>query len=738
LRSPKPRLYRLGVAIARRRRLVIGGWLLLLALCGVLYPSFKRALLAPDYTPRGTQSARAEELLKHRFSALGSEHEALVFHSNREVAHQRQYRETVARVLGAMLHQRGVQSVLSPYATNSVGQISSDEHSVVALVALTGSVRERFDRVGPLQSVATRAARGSMHVWLTGFSSLARELTNVESADIEHAEEIGVPIALLILLLSLGAVGAATVPIVLAAAGLLLTYGALAVLAQFFHFDIFLLTIVTMIGLGIGIDYALFIVSRFREELARADEERPEPDRVIEAVGISMATSGYTILISGLIVGLALVSLFIVNTPSFQEVAVGALAVVVCTLIAALTLLPAVLALLGPRVNRGALPLRLQPADARPDAASAQGGWARWALMIMRHPIAAAATAAAVLLLAAVPVLSLHYGISLSAAALSDTAAGKGEQVLSSSLTPGAVSPIEVVVTGRDGGPLGRLGTARAKTLGRELENEQQVFGVTEHQSAGGVLLLVIPTIPVDSSAADAFVKHIRKDLIPPIDSDGGPLTVVGGTTATTVDFINEIHSKFPLIIAIVLFISLLFLIVIFRSIVLPIKAVVMNLLAIGATLGLLVLVFQDGHGQHLLGFTSPGYIQVYLPVSVFAILFGLSMDYEVFLIRRIQETWNTTHDNRVAVATGVEHTARPISTAAAIMVAVFGSFVTANVMEAKQYGFALAAAVALDATLVRLILVPALMRLFGAWNWWLPQLRRRSAAVETTGSNVC
>jgi RND superfamily putative drug exporter len=226
-------------------------------------------------------------------------------------------------------------------------------------------------------------------------------------------------------------------------------------------------------------------------------------------------------------------------------------------------------------------------------------------------------------------------------------------------------------------------------------------------------------------------VRHIRSTLIQPIRANGGPDVAVGGATAKIVDLSNETTAKVPLVLGLILTLSLLFLMAVFRSLVLPIKAIIMNLLATGATVGIVILIFQDGHGEQLLGFTSVGFIQVYLPLSIFALLFGLSMDYEVFLIRRMRETWLATHDNELAVATGVEHTARPISAAAAIMVAVFGSFATANVLELKQFGLGLALAIAIDATLIRLMLVPALMRLMGTRNWWLPRLSQRAGEAE-------
>jgi putative drug exporter of the RND superfamily len=557
------------------------------------------------------------------------------------------------------------------------------------------------------------------------------------------------------------------VPLAIAGSGLLLTYGFLAVLATAFTFDSFLTTIVTMIGVGIGIDYALFIVSRFREELAlraRSGQLVPEPgpdgrpagernststgkrdsgertltaEQVEDAVGAAIASSGRTVLFSGVVVALALATLVTIRAPIFREFALGAVSVVICTVIVALTLLPAALAQLGARVNRGALPNRLQPRDSRLETTDGKGVWARWALAVMRRPVLAAGSIAAVLILATTPVLKLRTGVDFGIASLSDTPSGKAEQVLARSFGAGALAPIEIVVSGRSAhGRLDPVDRARAGRLARELtpNGHNGVAAVAATEGRDALLLTVAPTTAIDSYSAEKLVRQIRAELLPAIRAGGGPEVAVGGATAKIVDLTNETKAKFPLVLGLILALSLLFLTVVFRSLVLPVKAVLMNLLATGATVGIVILVFQEGHGEHLLGFTSTGFIQVYLPLSIFALLFGLSMDYEVFLIRRMRETWLTSHDNELAVATGVEHTARPISAAAAIMVVVFGSFVSANVLELKQFGLGLALAIGLDATLIRLVLVPALMRLFGARNWWLPRLRRPSPAVGRVG----
>jgi RND superfamily putative drug exporter len=340
---------------------------------------------------------------------------------------------------------------------------------------------------------------------------------------------------------------------------------------------------------------------------------------------------------------------------------------------------------------------------------------------MMRRPIPAAIVAAGILILAAIPVTGLRYGINLGVLSVSSTPSGKGESVLARSFSPGAVAPIQIVIAGGAKGDHNRSAVAGAATLTHELEADRHVTGVAERRSGYGVLLTVVSSARIDSPTTVALVRHIRTALARPIQADGGPTVLVGGATAITVDFSAQMRSSLPLVVGLILGMSLLFLLVAFRSIVLPLKAVLMNLLVTCAALGLVVLIFQQGHGEHLLGFTSTGFIQAYVPLGMFALLFGLSMDYEIFLIRRVREEWRRTHDNRLAVATGIEHTARPISAAAAIMVVVFASFLSANLLELKQIGFALAVAIALDASLVRLILVPATMRLLGSRNWWLP-----------------
>ena len=735
--------HRWGVQMALHRKAVLYTWLAILIACMAAFPLLQSHLGGPNYGVNGSQSAQVSALLQRHFAGEGAEQDVIVFNTSGDITGPAG-RAAVSKVLSAARAQTGVVGVLSPFSPQAHDQISPDRHAALALVGLNGSPSQLTSRAGKVQTAVQNAsgsnasgsnASGSnatgtgVQAYLTGYSAITNDLTAVENADSEHAESIGMPVALLVLLFALGAVVAALLPLLLAICALILAFGVVALLALGFNFDAFLVTIITMIGTGIGIDYSLFIVSRFREELARRGvtgkgggaQHRAQSAQIAEAAGSAMATSGRTVLFSGVVVAISMCSLFIVNSSVFREISVAVLIVVVCTLAAAWTLLPAVLAMLGARVNKGSLPARFQPADIQPGRLENTGGWARWAHLIMRHPIVAGVAAVAILVLAALPVGDMRYGIDLGTASLTGKPSAKAQQVLEHSFGPGVVSPVQIVITGPGDSPLSAEGSQHAQQLATSVSHDSRVSAVDTQQAGGRVLIDAVPSVPIDSTAATNLVQHIRNDLVPQATAHTNTVALVGGATAVFLDLTHETNSKVPYILLLVLGLSLLFLLVVFRSVVLPIKAVAMNLLATAAAMGLTVAVFQWGHGSSVLGFTSVGFLQVYLPISVFVMLFGLSMDYEVFLIRRMQEVWQQTRDNATAVATGIEHTARPIAAAAAIMVAVFGSFMIANVLELKQFGLALSVAIALDATLIRLVLVPALMRLLGHWNWWMP-----------------
>ena len=759
---------RWGVWVARHRWWVLGVWGVLLVASALVYPRLMSSLVPSDYSVGGSDSNEVANLIESDFTAAGSEQDVIVFDSKTLTIHDPAYRQVVSKVLSSVRGEPGVVALLGPTDPGAQGQISKNGQAALASVGLSGDDRQRADRADHLQDVVRNAAAGTpVHAYLTGYSPSANDLTEVETADTERAESFGLPVAFLVLLLALGALVAASIPLLTAVVSLTAAFGLIAVLVLGFGFsaDAFLLSIVTMIGVGVSIDYSLFVLTRFREELANGRREN-RPDAVANAVGIAMTTSGRTIAFSGAIVMISLLSLFVINSPLFRGIAIGAVLVVACTLFTAWTMLPALLAALGDRVNRVRMPKRLRPVEAEegtaPEGATKHpSGWERWARTVLAHPWLAI-PAVALLLLFAFPTLGLKVGIDLGLSSIADKPSGKAAVILEREFTPGALSPVQVLASHKGPGPLSASDLAAINGFTKSVSKDPRVsdaFSISTllREATGQVspqalqqvernpktkafaaqtinvgdgsnrtIITVVPSVPVDSTAATDLVNHLRDDVIPRNEAGGGPQMLVGGETALFVDLGHESIGKLPLVLGMVLTLSFFYLLLIFRSLLLPLKAVLMNLLATAAAFGLTTWVFQDGHLSGLFGFESAGFLQVYLPITVFALLFGLSMDYEVFLIRRMQEQWLATRDNEDAVATGIAHTARPIVAAAAIMAAVFGCFLVADVLELKEFGFALATAVILDATLVRLLLVPAIMKVAGPFNWWLPHWLQR------------
>ena len=749
---------RWGVWVARHPWWSLSFWTAVVVAAIVFYPYLLSTLVASDYSVTGSESQQVSQLMGSEFAAAGAEQDVIVFDSATLTIDDQEYRDAVDRVLGAVKGQPGVTSLLGPLDPGMQSVLTSGSAAVASL-GLSGDDRERADRAADLQDVVQKSAgAGPVQAYLTGFSPTSNDITDVENADLERAESIGLPVAFLVLLVALAALVSACIPLLVAVVAIMATFLALTAFTTVMSFDAFLLSIVTMLGIGISIDYSLFILFRFREELAKA-RAAGRSDAVPHSVGAAMATSGLTILFSGSIVAISLFSLFVVNSPLFRGMAFGAVLVVVCTLLVTWTMLPAFLAVLGDRVNKGRL-RRLEPADEK-TGAQKPSAWERWARTVLSHPWIAV-PAAALLLLFALPTFGIKLGIDLGMSALSDTPSGKGAMVLEKSFSAGAMSPVQVLASHEGSGALTQSDLTTIDAFTTALSKDHRVAGVFSiatllRQTTGKVspqalqqleqvpeaetilnqtvnvgnggdrtIVTIVPKAPPDSTEASNLVKDVRSDIIPAQTGTTGPQMLVGGETAQFVDLSKETLAKLPVVMTIVLTLSFLYLLVVFRSVLMPAKAVLMNLLATGAAFGLTAWVFQGGHLESAFGFTSVGFIQVYLPVIVFAVLFGLSMDYEVFLIGRMREEYVRTGDNEYAVAKGIAHTARPIAAAALIMAAVFGCFLIADMLELKEFGFALAIAVVLDATLVRLLLVPAFMKVAGDANWWLPKFLDR------------
>ncbi|MEZ4520230.1 MAG: MMPL family transporter [Thermomicrobiales bacterium] len=738
--------YRFGLFLARWRWPVVIAWIVLIVIAGYFASQFHNRLTSPTFTTTGSESERVTQLLEDQFAQSFTEQDLIVFESDSLTASDPAFQQVVQTASAAVAEQEGVVVVISPFEEGAQRQISDDGHAAYALVGLQGSVDQRLERVDGYAEAAMAAQTDDVRVMFTGRSPVSNALITVAQNDLEQSETIGLPVALLILLIAFGTLIAAGMPLAAALAGIALTFGTLTIASEFTSFNLLIENVISMIGLAVGIDYTLFIITRFREELNHGRD-------VPAAVGIATATAGKTVLFSGMTVLISVSGLLIVRAPTFQQIAIGMMAVVPVMVAIALTLLPAMLAILGHWVNRVSIPY-LRGAVENPDPET--GVWAKWAHLIMGRPVIWAAGTAILLIVLAAPVLGLSLGVSLDAGAAKGMPAGDGFNVLNERFSPGELSPIQVLYQSQDGqlsdGDLDRIAdlTARlqndpavaqvqsitsildaavgghtAADLQAALSDPQmgERLGLLVNVSGEGNLALVnvVPTVAPDSTEAYDLVERIRDDMIPAVNQGNAAAILVGGFSGEIVDVSQEVLAKFPYVIGFVLGLSFLLLMMIFRSLLLPLKAIIMNLLSVGAAYGLLVLVFQEGWGEGIFGFDSTGIIQVDLPLFTFAILFGLSMDYEVFLLSRVKEEWEKTGDTNEAVAYGLEHTARTITSAAAIMVAVFTAFAFTSLLEVQQIGFALAVAILVDASLIRILLVPATMRLMGHWNWWLP-----------------
>ncbi|GHB57186.1 membrane protein [Streptomyces viridiviolaceus] len=752
LGADRPVLYRWGTWCARHGWRVVAAWVIVLVGAGLLLPKFTDSLTGSSLKVEGSDSARVEALLTDEFDTPVTEDALVVFDSATLRSDSDAYRQAVTSILGTLQKQDGVVEVENPYTAQDSSLYSSDRRTVVAPVGLGGGERDRQDAVPLLQETLHDVTADSpVQAYLTGSSALNAAVVEQQDKDIAQAESIGLPIALVVLLLAFGTLVAAGLPLVLGMVAVLTTFGVLGALSGLIGFDVFVQAVVTMLGLALGIDYCLFAVTRQREELAARGGD------VEASVGATMSTAGKAVLFSGCTVLISVAGLMVVRAPVFRTMALGVMIAVAVMLLVGLSLLPAVLGLLGTRINRLAVP-GLKRSLARVD--TSRSLWTRWTGVVMRRPVLIGGLTSVALLLAIVPVSQLKLGFDVGASAVSDAPAGKGYELVDEKFVPGAATPLQIVVHT----PEGRLGDRELDALQQfsdRLRDHRQVSDVVSLSDAlrgqGGqadaatleaalgadrdgalerlvspdartTAMLVMSRSAADSEESVALVHWIRDTAAPEtVGEVPGLSAYVGGLSGQTVDIAEEVERATPLVLLLVLGLSFILLLLAFRSVVLPLSAIVMNLLSVGAAFGLLTLVFQEGMGASLFDVSSTGFIQAYLPLLTFVILFGLSMDYEVFLISRMKEEWGRTQDNSRAVTEGVAHTAKVITAAAAIMVVIFAAFMLTKVVEVKQMGFALAVAVLLDATLIRVVLVPALMRLLGRHNWWMPAWLDRS-----------
>ncbi|MEV0406982.1 MMPL family transporter [Actinoallomurus sp. NPDC050550] len=685
----------------RRRRWVLGAAAVFAVLAVVWGTQVFGALKGGGFEDPHSESARATALINERIGPPAGDLVVLYESASRTVDDPA-FRDAVTRTLDRLPRDQ-VRGVTTFWNTGSPALVSRDRHATYVAVRLAGA--DVPARVTTYEKVRDRFAAPGLTTLRGGTVAVNSQLHDQTSKDLARAETISMPILLILLVVIFGSVMSALLPLTIGGVAILGAFTVLRVITMTTDVSTFAINIITMLGLGLAIDYSLFIVTRFREELGRTDSER-------EALTRTMTTAGRTVAFSGVTVAIAFGGLLLFPQMFLRSMGLGGIAVVLVDMVAALTVLPALLAVLGRRVDA----LRVLPRR-RADGAE-RGPWFRLAHSVMRRPVAYAVGVTIVLLALGAPFLGIRFG-SIDVRALpSSSEARTVATTLDRDFAHGALSPIDVVVTG----PVSR------PQLDAYVNRLRGVPGVTTATLAdtGRDATHIAVRFGADPQSGDA------RDLVRRIRSLPAPgAAYVGGETAQLVDLLSSLGRVLPWAALFVGAVTFALLFAALGSVLLPLKALVMNVLSLSAAFGVMVWGFQDGHLAGVLGFTSTGTVEASQPVLILAVAFGLSMDYELFLLSRVREEWQRTRDNTAAVAAGLQSTGRIITNAALLLAVVIAAFTTSDISFIKLIGVGLLVAVVVDATLVRALLVPATMRLLGRANWWLPApLQRLHARV--------
>jgi RND superfamily putative drug exporter len=686
-----------------RRRLVLGLWVVVLLMAvvvsGIAGSNFKDKLEGSN-----TESQRARDLLTEHFPSQAGDFAAIVFRTDGSVSDPA-VQARIAAIDAEVAALPHVATVRGPFDPGALGQVSSGDQ-----IAYTSVVFDKPTEDIPksaVQAVVDAAEAGAgdgLQVELGG-----EAITKVAQATPGTSEIIGIAAAIIILLVAFGSVIAMGLPILTALFGIGIGMAIVGLLSHWMIVPTFGTELALMIGIGVGIDYALFIVTRYRQGLAEGRDPR---DAVVKALD----TSGRAVLFAGITVVISLFGMFLLGVSFVYGLALGAISAVLLVMAASMTLLPAMLGFAGLAIDRLRIPGFHRPAAELDE----HGFWYRWSRVIQRRPWTMAILAFVILVVMALPVLSMQLLFTDSGNDPTSLTTRRSYDLLSDGFGPGANGPLVIAVDLPSGTPpsaLDGLSAALAQTPHVELAVPPQL------NEAGDVAtIIVIPDSSPQSVETEQLVHALRDDVIPAALDGSGITAYVGGYTAAGIDAAVRFSDRLVWVIGAVVVLSFLLLLVVFRSIAVPIKAAIMNLLSIGAAYGVIVAVFQWGWLGGVFGVSRTGPIDPWIPLMLFTILFGLSMDYEVFLLSRIREEWLRTRDNATSVADGLAQTGRVITAAAAIMFCVFGSFVIGDLRVLKVFGLGLAAAVLIDATIVRMVLVPATMELLGDLNWWFPR----------------
>ncbi|MFF6990390.1 MMPL family transporter [Streptomyces sp. NPDC010273] len=660
-----------------------------------------------DYDAPGTASGRATQLLKESFPGLGGDSDTVVWRTAPGSVRAADVEQTMTEALDRIANLPGVASVVSPYDGQGTGRISADGRTAYATVTFAHQA-EDIDKAEAQAVVSAAKAAGTDGLQIElGGSAIA--LT--ESSSGHTAEIVGVVVAALVLFLAFGSLSASLLPIGTALVSVGTAYGAIVLLGHTMTVADFAPMLGMLIGLGVGIDYALFIVTRHRRGLKRGLS-------VTEAVTNAVVTTGRAVVFAGATVCIALLGMLILRLGFLNGVAIAASLTVVLTVAASVTLLPALLSFIGPRALSRRERRRLAEHGPQPELPT--GLAARWSAFVERRPKLLGTLALIVMAVLALPTLSLHLGTSDQGNDPKSSTTRQAYDLLAEGFGPGVNGPL-TLVTKIDGAEDKLILDNLDATL-RTTEGVASVTPVTYDSGGSTGYFGVVPDSAPQSQRTSDLVDRLRTEVLPRAETGTSLDIHVGGVTASYDDFADVIVGKLPLFVGVVISLGCVLLLLAFRSIGIPLKAAAMNIAAVAAAFGVVVAIFQWGWGSEFLGLGRAGPIEPFLPVIMVSVLFGLSMDYQVFLVSRMYEEWLETGDNRRAVRVGLAETSRVINSAAVIMISVFLAFVLSGDRVIAMFGIALASAVALDAFVLRTLLVPALMHLLGGANWWLPR----------------
>ncbi|ALV33353.1 MMPL family transporter [Streptomyces sp. CdTB01] len=660
-----------------------------------------------DYEAPGTESGAATKLLQRGFPGLGGDSDTVVWHVKDGTVRAADVEQTMNQTLDKIADLPGVASVSSPYDGQGTGRISSDGHTAYATVTFDHRAEDiKKSEAEAVVRTAEAARADGLRVELGG-SAVA--LTEPSGGHV--AEVVGVVVAAVVLFLAFGSLAASVLPIATALVGVGTAYASIVLLGHAMTVADFAPMLGMLIGLGVGIDYALFIVTRHRRGLKRGLS-------VTEAVTNAVTTTGRAVVFAGATVCIALLGMLILRLGFLNGVAIAASLTVVLTVAASVTLLPALLSLIGMRALSRRERRRLDEQGPQPELPT--GLAHRWSAFVERHPKLLGVVALAVMTVLALPTLSLHLGTSDQGNDPKSSTTRQAYDLLAEGFGPGVNGPLTVVT--KVGGAEDRLALDNLDATVRDTKGVASVTPVTYDSAGDTAFFTIVPTSEPQSQKTSDLVDRLRTEVLPRAETGTALDLHVGGVTASYDDFAGVIVGKLPLFVGVVIGLGCLLLLLAFRSLGIPLKAAAMNVAAVAAAFGIVVAIFQWGWGSELLGLGRAGPIEPFLPVIMVSVLFGLSMDYQVFLVSRMYEEWLETGDNRRAVRVGLAETSRVINSAAVIMISVFLAFVLSGDRVIAMFGIALASAVALDAFVLRTLLVPALMHLLGGANWWLPR----------------